>query len=80
MECYDLNPLRSRGQQQRSVAERSTLKRADARNSGFTADTPVPYRLADLTNQVGARSVRSRASAPRRARSRSRLYIRVSLA
>jgi DNA helicase HerA-like ATPase len=30
------------------VHQRSALKKFDQRNIGFTADTPVPYRLADL--------------------------------
>ena len=32
----------------RPVAERPTIKRVDARTIGYTADTPVPYRLSDL--------------------------------
>jgi DNA helicase HerA-like ATPase len=41
--------------QYRGVAERPTLKRGDVRSSGFTADTPVPYRLADLMNLIDER-------------------------
>jgi DNA helicase HerA-like ATPase len=28
------------------------VRRVDAKNSGFTVDTPVPYRLADLTGMI----------------------------
>ena len=34
--------------QYRGSANRLAAKTADPRNSGFTVDTPVPYRLADL--------------------------------
>jgi len=34
--------------QYRNGSERSGLKRPDAKNIGYTVDTPVPYRLADL--------------------------------
>lgn len=32
----------------RGPADRSAIKRPDAKNIGYTVDTPVPYRLADL--------------------------------
>ena len=32
----------------RASTERSMIKRVDARTAGYTADTPVPYRLEDL--------------------------------
>lgn len=32
--------------------QKSGVRRADTRNSGFTVDTPVPYRLADLVAMV----------------------------
>ncbi len=32
----------------RGGADRPAIKRPDAKNIGFTVDTPVPYRLADL--------------------------------
>jgi hypothetical protein len=34
--------------QYRNVADRPGIKRAEAKNIGYTVDTPVPYRLADL--------------------------------
>lgn len=34
--------------QYRNVTERPGIKRAEAKNVGYTVDTPVPYRLADL--------------------------------
>ncbi|MDC7789471.1 DUF87 domain-containing protein [Rhodoplanes sp. TEM] len=36
-------------------AERPGLKRLDPRSAGFTADTPVPYRLADLIALIDER-------------------------
>src|SRR2546423_3333671 len=34
------------------TAERLTVKKYDAKNAGFTADTPVPYRLPELVKPV----------------------------
>ena len=34
--------------QYRAPATRPLLKRNDPKTTGFTVDTPVPYRLADL--------------------------------
>ncbi len=36
-------------------AERSLAKRRDPRDAGFTADTPVPYRIEDLINLLDER-------------------------
>ncbi|RXM22166.1 hypothetical protein EO238_25255, partial [Citrobacter sp. AAK_AS5] len=33
----------------------SVLKKLDPRSAGFTADTPVPYRLADLIALIAER-------------------------
>ena len=30
------------------AADRLTLRKADSKSTGYTPDTPVPYRLADL--------------------------------
>jgi len=38
--------------QYRSGSERPGIKRNDPRATGFTADTPVPYRLADLITLI----------------------------
>jgi DNA helicase HerA-like ATPase len=35
--------------------ERPVLKRTDAKSTGFTGDTPVPYRLADLVALIDER-------------------------
>ena len=35
--------------------ERVALRRSDPRTNGFTADTPVPYRLVDLVGQIDER-------------------------
>ncbi|BAT59959.1 AAA-like domain protein [Variibacter gotjawalensis] len=32
--------------------QKTGLRRADTRNSGYTVDTPVPYRLADLVQMI----------------------------
>ncbi len=52
--------------QYRAGAERSFTKKRDPRDSGFTADTPVPYRIEDLINlideRMGKLENRSRAS------------------
>jgi hypothetical protein len=37
------------------VNERSLSKRKDPRDAGFTADTPVPYRIEDLINLLDER-------------------------
>jgi uncharacterized protein len=37
------------------AAERTALKKIDAKNVGFTVDTPVPYRLADMLSQIDER-------------------------
>jgi DNA helicase HerA-like ATPase len=36
-------------------AERLALKKFDTKNVGYTVDTPVPYRLADLLGQIDER-------------------------
>ena len=41
--------------QYRAGAERSLTKRRDPRDTGFTADTPVPYRIEDLVNLLDER-------------------------
>ncbi|HUD87055.1 MAG TPA: ATP-binding protein [Xanthobacteraceae bacterium] len=41
--------------QYRAGAERAALKRFDSKNVGYTVDTPVPYRLADLLSQIDER-------------------------
>jgi DNA helicase HerA-like ATPase len=41
--------------QYRGAAERPGLKKFDAKSSGFTVDTPVPYRLADLVAMIDER-------------------------
>jgi uncharacterized protein len=38
--------------QSRASAGRHGIKRVDPRNAGYTADTPVPYRLADLLSLI----------------------------
>jgi len=38
-----------------SAAERALVKKKDPRDSGFTADTPVPYRIEDLINLLDER-------------------------
>ncbi len=49
-------PLAKAGYTQyRSSPERMAIKRVDARNVGYTVDTPVPYRLADLLSQIDER-------------------------
>ena len=37
------------------AADRLTLKKNDAKTTGYTADTPVPYRLADLIGLIDER-------------------------
>src|SRR5262245_13398705 len=41
--------------QYRGPNERSLVKRGDARATGYSVDTPVPYRLADLIAQLDER-------------------------
>ena len=41
--------------QYRGATNRLAAKTADPRNSGFTVETPVPYRLADLINLIDER-------------------------
>ncbi len=36
-------------------SDRTGLKRIDAKNVGYSADTPVPYRLVDLISQIDER-------------------------
>ncbi|MGI8525535.1 MAG: helicase HerA domain-containing protein [Pseudolabrys sp.] len=38
-----------------NAAERALAKRKDPRSAGFTADTPVPYRIEDLINLLDER-------------------------
>ncbi|MBN8919518.1 MAG: ATP-binding protein, partial [Rhizobiales bacterium] len=39
----------------KNASERLTLKKTDPRSTGFTIDTPVPYRLADLISLIDER-------------------------
>ena len=41
--------------QYKSSADRLALKRTDPRTTGYTVDTPVPYRLADLVALIDER-------------------------
>ena len=41
--------------QYRGPADRSIVKRTDARTAGYSVDTPVPYRLADLVGLLDER-------------------------
>jgi DNA helicase HerA-like ATPase len=41
--------------QYKNSADRLTLKKTDVRSTGFTIDTPVPYRLADLLSLIDER-------------------------
>jgi uncharacterized protein len=56
--------------QYRAAGEMSTIKRPDARNSGFTVDTPVPYRLADLVALIDERMGKLESKVPRSTYSR----------
>ena len=38
-----------------SYSQKSTIKRYDLKGNGYTADTPVPYRLADLVALIDER-------------------------
>lgn len=40
---------------QYQTADRAGLKRVDARTSGYTVDTPVPYRLMDIISLIDER-------------------------
>jgi DNA helicase HerA-like ATPase len=46
-------------------AERALSKRKDPRDAGFTADTPVPYRIEDLINLLDERMGKLEARAQR---------------
>jgi DNA helicase HerA-like ATPase len=39
----------------KGAADRPMLKKTDPKTTGFTADTPVPYRLADLVSLIDER-------------------------
>jgi uncharacterized protein len=41
--------------QYRGAADRSTVRRGDQRSVGYSVDTPVPYRLADLVGLLDER-------------------------
>jgi hypothetical protein len=41
--------------QYQAGSDRSAVKRLDSKSTGFTADTPVPYRLADLVSLIDER-------------------------
>jgi DNA helicase HerA-like ATPase len=41
--------------QYRGTADRMTLKKTDPKTTGYTIDTPVPYRLADLVALIDER-------------------------
>jgi len=53
----DLIPLAKAAylQYRSGTAERALSKRKDPRDAGFTADTPVPYRIEDLINLLDER-------------------------
>lgn len=52
----DVIPLaKSAYLQYRAGTERALSKRRDPRDAGFTADTPVPYRIEDLINLLDER-------------------------
>ena len=48
-------PLAKAMYTQYQSSDRVGLKKLDPRNSGFTADTPVPYRLVDMISQIDER-------------------------
>ncbi|HWP26852.1 MAG TPA: ATP-binding protein [Xanthobacteraceae bacterium] len=48
-------PLAKAAYTQYKAVERLALKKLDAKNVGYTVDTPVPYRLADLLNLIDER-------------------------
>jgi len=41
--------------QYKGTADRMTLKKTDPKTTGYTVDTPVPYRLADLISLIDER-------------------------
>jgi hypothetical protein len=41
--------------QYQTAGSRATAKKLDSKNTGFTVDTPVPYRLADLVSLIDDR-------------------------
>jgi DNA helicase HerA-like ATPase len=48
-------PLAKATYTQYRTADRLIVKRFDPKTIGYTVDTPVPYRLADLLNQINER-------------------------
>jgi DNA helicase HerA-like ATPase len=49
-------PLAKAGYTQyRAGSERTAIKKVDPKNVGYTVDTPIPYRLADLLGQIDER-------------------------
>ncbi len=48
-------PLAKANYSQVRVNERAGLRKFDAKNIGYTVDTPVPYRLADLISMIDER-------------------------
>ncbi len=44
----EIIPLAKAAYLQYRANDRQTVKRRDGKNGGFTADTPVPYRIEDL--------------------------------
>jgi DNA helicase HerA-like ATPase len=55
-ELAELIPVaKSNYTQNHRAGERPVLKRTDSKATGFTCDTPVPYRLADLTALIDER-------------------------
>src|ERR1700759_1606360 len=48
-------PLAKGAYTQYGGSDRIGLKRVDPKNVGYTVDTPVPYRLVDLINQIDER-------------------------
>ncbi|WP_407160022.1 ATP-binding protein [Bradyrhizobium sp. STM 3557] len=48
-------PLAKGAYTQYGGSDRIGLKRIDPKNIGYTVDTPVPYRLVDLINQIDER-------------------------
>ncbi len=53
---YETIPLaKAHYLQYRTAADRLSIKRADQKRTGFTVDTPVPYRIADLLSLIDER-------------------------
>ena len=48
-------PLAKAAYTQYRTADRLSVKRFDPKSIGYTVDTPVPYRLADLLNHINER-------------------------